>query len=132
MAARTNSGRPPVVTSRVGDPVQVPARPAPLPPARSSAFAAAFSSAFAAFSPAFSAFAAAFSAARSRRSCSLRRRRGSSDGFGSSDERPFHARFTTCAATSSRRGLRTSSHHWPVIATIPTSICAYIGANLSS
>lgn len=29
-------------------------------------------------------------------------------------------------------GLRTSSHHWPVSATIPTSICAYIGASFGS
>ncbi len=29
-------------------------------------------------------------------------------------------------------GFRTSSHHWPVSATMPTSICAYIGANCGS
>jgi hypothetical protein len=32
-----------------------------------------------------------------------------------------HAWFTRCAATSSSPGLRTSSHHWPVSATMPAS-----------
>ena len=50
-------------------------------------------------------------------------------GFGSRSDRPFQARLTRCAATSSLRGLRTSSHHWPVSATMPTSICAYSSAS---
>jgi len=52
-----------------------------------------------------------------------------SDGSDSSPRRPFQPRLTRCAATSSRLGLRTSSHHWPVSATIPTSICAYMPAS---
>ena len=38
-------------------------------------------------------------------------------------DRPFQARLTRCAATVSLRGLRTSSHHRPVSATMPTSAC---------
>ena len=41
---------------------------------------------------------------------------------------PFQARFTTCAATSAFAGRWAPSHHCPVSATMPTSICAYIGA----
>ena len=55
-----------------------------------------------------------------------------SAGLGSSWDRPFQARLTRCAATSSSFGLRASSHHWPVNATMPTSICAYIGASFGS
>ncbi len=51
---------------------------------------------------------------------------------GSSWDRPFQARLIRCAATSSSFGLRASSHHCPVNATMPTSICAYIGASLGS
>ena len=47
---------------------------------------------------------------------------GESLGFLSSSDRPFQARLTRCAAISSSFGLRTSSHHWPANATIPTSI----------
>ena len=50
-------------------------------------------------------------------------------GLASRPRRPFQPRFTRCAATSSRRGLRTSSHHWPVRATMPTSIWAYMPAS---
>ena len=53
-------------------------------------------------------------------------------GLGSSWASPFQARFTRCAATSSSLGFRASSHHWPVKATMPTSICAYIGASFGS
>ncbi len=52
-----------------------------------------------------------------------------SRGLASRPRRPFQPRFTRCAATSSRRGLRTSSHHWPVRATMPTSIWAYMPAS---
>ncbi len=47
---------------------------------------------------------------------------------------PFQARLTTCAATTSLDSplSRLSSHHWPVSATNPTSICAYIGARAGS
>ena len=50
----------------------------------------------------------------------------------SSWDRPFQARLIRWAATSSSLGLRASSHHWPVNATMPTSIWAYIGASLGS
>src|SRR5881227_3404729 len=53
-------------------------------------------------------------------------------GLGSRPDRPFHARFTRCAATSSRLGLRTSSQYVPVSATIPISAWAYSGALLGS
>ena len=53
-------------------------------------------------------------------------------GAGSSCDSPFQARLTRCAATCSSLGLRASSHHWPVTATMPTSICAYIGASFGS
>ena len=45
---------------------------------------------------------------------------------------PFHARLTRWATTSSFFGLRASSHHWPVSAVMPTSICEYIGASFGS
>ena len=45
--------------------------------------------------------------------------RVTSCGFGFSWDRPFQARLTRWAATSSRLGLRASSHHWPVSATMP-------------
>ena len=45
-------------------------------------------------------------------------------GLASRPDRPFHARLTRCAATSSFLNLRASSHHWPVSATMPTSIWA--------
>ncbi len=41
-------------------------------------------------------------------------------GFCSRPSRPCQARFTRWAATSAFLGLRTSSHHWPVRATMPT------------
>ena len=44
-----------------------------------------------------------------------------SSGSCSRWDSPFQARLTRCAATSSLPGLRTSSHHCPVSATIPTS-----------
>ena len=53
-------------------------------------------------------------------------------GSASSPARPFQARLTRCAATSGFFGLRESSHHWPVSATMPTSIWAYIGAVFGS
>src|SRR3954468_14120505 len=53
-------------------------------------------------------------------------------GLGSSPDRPFHARFTRWAATSSRLGLRTSSQYVPVMATMPISAWAYRGALLGS
>src|SRR5262249_56680221 len=49
-------------------------------------------------------------------------------GLGSSWDRPFQARLTRCAAISSSLGLRTSSHHWPANATMPTIISEYTGA----
>ena len=52
--------------------------------------------------------------------------------LGSRPDRPFHARLTRCAATIFLAGLRASSHHWPVVPTMPTSICAYIGAYFAS
>ena len=52
--------------------------------------------------------------------------------LGSRPDRPFHARLTRCAATTFLAGLRASSHHWPVVPTMPTSIWAYIGAYLAS
>ena len=52
--------------------------------------------------------------------------------WGRARDSPFQARFTRCAATSSSFGLRASSHHWPVKATMPTSICAYTGASFGS
>lgn len=45
-------------------------------------------------------------------------------GFGSIPPRPFQARLTRCAATSVFLNLRESIHHWPVSATMPTSIWA--------
>src|SRR3569833_2845754 len=53
-------------------------------------------------------------------------------GLGSSPDRPFQARFTRWAATSSRLGLRTSSQYEPVRATMPMSAWAYSGALLGS
>jgi hypothetical protein len=44
-------------------------------------------------------------------------------GFASRWDRPFHARLTRWAATISFFGLRTSRHHWPTSATMPTSAC---------
>jgi rhodanese-related sulfurtransferase len=52
--------------------------------------------------------------------------------FASRWDRPFQARSIRLAATSSSLGLRASSHHCPVNATMPTSICAYSGASLAS
>ena len=52
-----------------------------------------------------------------------------SPGSFSRPETPFHAMFTTCVMTCSLLGLRTSAHHSPVSATIPTSMWAYIGAS---
>jgi len=52
--------------------------------------------------------------------------------FASRWDRPFQARSIRLAATSSSLGLRASSHHCPVNATMPTSICAYSGASLES
>ena len=46
--------------------------------------------------------------------------------------RPFHIRFTRCAATTSLAGSRASSHHCAVIDTEPTSAWAYSGANSGS
>ena len=46
--------------------------------------------------------------------------------------RPFQARLTTCVATTRLAGLRVSSHHWPTVPTMPTSIWAYIGAVVGS
>ena len=51
------------------------------------------------------------------------RSRVTSCGFGFSSDSPYQARLTRWAATSSRFGLRASSHHWPVSATMPTSAC---------
>jgi hypothetical protein len=45
-------------------------------------------------------------------------------GFFSRPARPFQARLTRWAATSAFFILRESSHHWPVSATMPTSIWA--------
>lgn len=59
-----------------------------------------------------------------RLSASPRTTSGEILGLGSSCDRPFQARFTRCAAISSSLGLRTSSHHWPAKATMPTSILA--------
>ncbi len=42
-------------------------------------------------------------------------------GSVSRPDRPFHARLTRWAATSSRPGVAASSHHWPTSATCPTS-----------
>src|SRR3989442_6358998 len=42
------------------------------------------------------------------------RRTSRSLGAPSMWDRPFQARLTRCAATSSLPGLRSSSHHWPV------------------
>ena len=53
-------------------------------------------------------------------------------GACSSCDSPFQARLIRWAATTSTLGLRASSHHCPVTATIPTSICAYIGASFGS
>lgn len=47
-------------------------------------------------------------------------------------ERPFQARSMRSWATCSTRGLRASSHHWPVKATMPTIIWEYIGASFGS
>ena len=55
-----------------------------------------------------------------------------SPGFFSRSLKPFHARFTMCAATASRPGLPTSSHHSPTTATIPTSAREYTGAIFGS
>ena len=48
-----------------------------------------------------------------------------SSGLGSRCRSPFQARFTRCAATSARLGVRAISHHCPTGATIPTSACEY-------
>src|SRR5215831_12488526 len=53
-------------------------------------------------------------------------------GAFSSCDSPFQARLIRWAATTSTLGLRASSHHCPVTATIPTSIWAYIGASFGS
>jgi trans-aconitate methyltransferase len=53
-------------------------------------------------------------------------------GSVSSCDNPFQARLMRWAATSSIFGLRASSHHCPVMATMPTSICAYIGTRFGS
>jgi hypothetical protein len=45
-------------------------------------------------------------------------------GFASRLPRPCQARFTRWAATSAFFGLRVSTHHWPVSATMPTSAWA--------
>ena len=45
-------------------------------------------------------------------------------GFASRPRRPFHDRLTRCAATSAFLNRRWSTHHWPVSAIIPTSMCA--------
>ena len=55
-----------------------------------------------------------------------------SSGLGSSPDSPFQDRLTKWAATSAFFGRLASSHHWPVKATIPTSICEYMGANFGS
>ena len=55
-----------------------------------------------------------------------------SPGFFSRSLKPFHARFTMCAATASRPGFPTSSHHSPTKATIPTSAREYTGAIFGS
>ncbi|RZS40794.1 hypothetical protein EV193_103107 [Herbihabitans rhizosphaerae] len=60
------------------------------------------------------------------------RARSRSTGPPSRCDSPFQARFTRCAATSSRPGLRTSSHHCPVSATRPTSAWEYSAASLRS
>ena len=53
-------------------------------------------------------------------------------GERSSWDSPFQARLIRWAATTSTFGLRASSHHCPVTATMPTSIWAYIGASFGS
>ena len=53
-------------------------------------------------------------------------------GAGSRSFSPCHARFTRWAATTFRFGFRTSSHHWPVSAHMPTRACAYMGASPGS
>src|SRR5260221_8407134 len=55
-----------------------------------------------------------------------------SPGFFSRSLKPFHAKFTMCAATASRPGFPTSSHHSPTTATIPTSAREYTGAIFGS
>lgn len=54
-------------------------------------------------------------------------RRVTRPGLGSRPDSPFQARLHRWAATMSLAGLRVSSHHWPVVLTMPTSICAYRG-----
>src|SRR5687767_8637851 len=57
---------------------------------------------------------------------------GGTVGFFSRPDRPCQARLTTFATTTCLLGLRVSSHHWPVVPIMPTSICEYIGAALGS